>query len=69
MTKNVTVRLRDEAAADVEAIARVEGTSVNELVELSLVEAVEIRRSDKAFAYRLKQIIEKDQELLRRLAR
>jgi predicted transcriptional regulator len=69
MTKNMTVRLPDELAADAEALARAEGQSVNETVKQALAEAVERRRTDPAFRARLRKVIEEDQELLERLAK
>jgi predicted transcriptional regulator len=69
MTKNMTVRLPDELAADAEALARVEGKSVNELVKDALSETVERRRRDPKFKARVRQIIEEDRELLERLAK
>ena len=64
MTKNLTVRLSDDVAADAEALARVEGKSLNETVKQSLIEAVERRRNDPKFKARLAKIIEEDGELL-----
>ncbi|MGO9496779.1 MAG: ribbon-helix-helix protein, CopG family [Solirubrobacteraceae bacterium] len=69
MTRNLTVRLDDQLAADTEAIARAEGTSLNETVKQALVEAVERRRKDPEFRKRLTRIIEQDRELLERLAK
>ncbi len=69
MTKNLTVRLDDELAADTEALARAEGQSLNETVRQALVEAVERRRNDPEFKKRLRRIIEEDRELLERLAK
>jgi len=69
MTKNMTVRLPDDLAADAEALARVEGQSVNETVKQALAEAVERRRKDPKFRARLRRIVEEDQELLERLAK
>jgi hypothetical protein len=69
MTKNLTIRLPDELAADAEALARVEGTSLNETVKQSLIEAVERRRNSPKFKARLERIIEEDRELLERLSR
>lgn len=69
MTKNMTVRLPDELAADAEALARVEGQSVNETIKQALAEAVERRRTDPKFKARLRSIIAEDQELLERLAK
>lgn len=68
MSKNFTVRLPDDVAADAEALARAEGKSLNETVKSALVEAVERRRNDPEFNSRLKRIIEQDRELLERLA-
>lgn len=69
MTRNMTVRLPDDLAADAEALARVEGKSVNELVKDALTDTVEQRRRDPKFKARLRQIIEEDRELLERLAK
>jgi hypothetical protein len=69
MTKNLTIRIPDDVAANAEAIARVDGTSLNETVKQSLIEAVERRRKNPAFKARLKEIIEEDRELLERLAK
>lgn len=69
MPKNLTVRLDDDLAADVEALARAEGHSLNETVKVALREAVERRRRDPKFKERLRRIIEEDRELLERLAK
>jgi len=69
MTKSITVRLPDELAADAEALARVDGTSLNETVKKSLLKEVERRRKSPEFKARLTRIIEEDRELLERLAR
>ncbi len=63
------MRLPEQLAADAEAMARVEGTSLNETVKQSLIEAVERRRRNPKFKARLAKIIEEDRELLERLAR
>jgi hypothetical protein len=69
MTKNITVRLPDDLAADAEALARVEGKSLNETVKESLAATVAMRRKDPEFKARVAEIIEKDRELLERLAK
>ena len=69
MTKNLTVRLPDELAADAEALARVEGKSVNETIKDALADAVQKRRRDPKFKARVRQIIHEDRELLERLAK
>jgi hypothetical protein len=69
MTKNLTIRLPDDVAADAEAVARVDGTSINETVKRSLIETIERRRNDSEFKARLTRIIAEDRELLERLAK
>lgn len=69
MTKNLTVRLPDDLAADAEAVARAEGTSLNETIKDALADAVERRRKDPEFKQRLRDIVQQDRELLERLAK
>ena len=69
MTKQTTVRLPDDLADESEAVARVTGTSVNALIVDALKKEIERVRSDEQFTTRAKQLIERDKELLERLAR
>ena len=69
MAKNLTVRLDEQLAAETEALARVEGKSLNETVKDALREAVDRRRKDPKFKSRVRRIIEEDRELLERLAK
>lgn len=63
------MRLDDDLAADTEALARAEGSSLNETVKMALREAVQRRQQDPALTRRVRQIIEEDRELLERLAK
>jgi predicted HicB family RNase H-like nuclease len=58
MTKNITVRLPHDLAADAEASARVEGQSLEETVKQSLAATVARRRKDPEFQARVVRIIE-----------
>jgi predicted transcriptional regulator len=69
MTKQTTVRLPDELADDAEAVARVEGTSVNALIVDALTAEIERVRHDEDFTSRAKRLLNRDRELLERLAR
>ncbi len=69
MPKQTTVRLPDELADQAEAVARVRGTSVNALIVDSLAAEIEKVRADKSFTARAKKLLERDKELLDRLAR
>ena len=69
MTKQTTVRLPEELADQAEAVARVQGKSVNALIVDSLAAEVERVRADKDFTKRARKLIERDKELLDRLAK
>lgn len=69
MAKQTTVRLPDDLADKAEAVARVRGTSVNALIVDSLSAEVARVRSDKDFVARARKLLERDKELLDRLAR
>ena len=69
MTKQTTVRLPDELADDAEAVARVRGDSVNQLIIDALVAEIERVRSDDDFTSRAKRLLERDREILDRLAK
>jgi hypothetical protein len=69
MTKQTTVRLPKDLADDAETVARVEGTSVNALIIDALKAEIERVRQDKDFTSRVKRLLDRDRELLERLAR
>ncbi len=69
MPKQTTVRLPDDLADEAEAVARVKNTSVNQLIVDSLTAEIERVRADKSFTDRAKALIERDKELLERLAK
>ena len=68
MTKQTTVRLPEDLAQEAEAVARVQGSSVNQLVIDSLrAEIVRVRASED-FTARAQRLVARDQELLDRLS-
>lgn len=69
MTKQTTVRLPKDLADDAETVARVKGTSVNQLIVDSLAAEIERVRADKDFTSRAKRLLARDKELLDRLAK
>ncbi len=69
MTKQTTVRLPDDLAEQAEAVARVRGTSVNALIINSLAAEIERVREDQGFTDTARRLLERDKELLERLAR
>ena len=69
MAKQTTVRLPDDLADDAEAVARVRGDSVNQLIVDALAAEIERVRSDDDFTARAKKLLERDREILDRLAK
>lgn len=69
MPKQTTVRLPEELADDAETVARVKGTSVNQLIVDSLTAEIDRVRADKDFTTRAKRLLARDKELLDRLAK
>ena len=67
-SRQTTVRLPEELAEEAEAVARVQGTSVNALIVDSLAAEIERVRADKDFTARAKKLLKRDKELLDRLA-
>jgi hypothetical protein len=66
--KTTTVRMPEELAETVEVVARGRGISVNTLVLDALTAEVERVRHDEEFMSRLREITERDKEILDRLA-
>ena len=64
----MTLRLDDDQAAELEAIARIEDVSVAEEVRRALGAHIAARRKDRSFQARLKASMERNQEILKRLA-
>ncbi len=69
MTKQTTVRLPDELADDAEAVARVKGISANALIVDALTKEIERVSGDEDFTSRAKKLLERDKQLLERLAK
>jgi len=66
--KQTTVRLPDDLADQVDAIARTQGTSVNQLIIDALHNEIERVRQDAEFRSRVKRLVERDRRILDRLA-
>jgi predicted transcriptional regulator len=69
MTRQTTVRIPDELADEAEVVARVKGTSVNALIVEALATEIERVRADDDFTSGARKLLERDKELLDRLAR
>jgi len=67
--RQTTVRLPEELADQAEAVARVRGTSVNSVIIDALTAAIDRVRTEEDFTSRAQRLLERDKELLERLAR
>ena len=66
--RQTTVRLPEELADQAEVVARVSGTSINAVIIGALTAEIERVRVDKDFTSRAQRLLERDKELLERLA-
>lgn len=67
-TKAMSLRLPEDTAAELAAIARTEEMPVSEAVRRAIDNHIASRRADKDFQKRLKKRLEEDREVLERLA-
>ena len=67
--KAMTLRLRREQAAELEAVAAADGVSVSDAVRAAIDAHIDARRADSAFQERLRRNLEEQREILERLAR
>ena len=66
--KGFTVRLNQEQAAELEAVARVDGVSVAEEIRQAITDRIAARRQDEDFQQRLQRVVEENQQILDKLA-
>jgi hypothetical protein len=68
-TKALTLRLPVDQAEAIEAIAGVDEVSINEEIRRAIAAHIETRRQDKEFRERLRASMDRNREILERLAR
>ena len=68
MRKATTVRIPQELADTAEVVARARGVSVNTLILEALQAEVDRVKDDKEFMAHLRSHVERDKEILNRLA-
>lgn len=68
-TRARTLRLSAEQADELAAIADVDQVSVNEEIRQAIAAHIEARRQDAGFRTRLQASLERNREILERLAR
>jgi predicted DNA-binding protein len=67
--KTMSLRLSEEKAEELAAIARADETPVSETIREAIDNHIAARRADKEFQARLKRRLEEDREVLERLAK
>ncbi len=67
--KTRTLRLTSSESDALEAIADVDGVSINEEIRRAIATHIEARRQDADFQGRLKASMERNREVLERLSR
>lgn len=65
----MTLRLPAEQAAELEAVARADQTTVTDAVREAIDKLIAERRRDKEFQARLRTMMQEDRKILERLAR
>lgn len=67
-TKAMTIRLSAPQAEELEVVAQTDGVTVSEAIRTAIAEHIERRRKDQAFRERLRASLERNREILERLA-
>lgn len=66
--KTMSLRLSEEQAAALDAIAMADETSVSEVIRTAVADRIEKRRADSDFQDRLRRAVERNQKALELLA-
>ena len=67
--RSLTVRIPEDQAAALDAVAQVDAIPVAEAVRLAIDEHIDARRQDTEFQDRLREMVERNRAVLDRLAR
>jgi predicted DNA-binding protein len=67
-TKAISLRLPEQIAADLAAVARADDVPVSEAIREAIENHITSRRADTDFQKRLKRRLEEDRKVLERLA-
>lgn len=68
MAKAMTLRLPEDKAAELEAVARADEMPVSEAVREAIDRHIEERRNDKEFRDRIRKQMKESEQVLKRLA-
>jgi predicted transcriptional regulator len=68
MTKATSIRIDDDLKAEMDAVARADDVPASEVIRAALYRYIAERKSDPQFQARLRELLEKDREVIERLA-
>jgi predicted transcriptional regulator len=68
MTKATSIRIDDDLKVEVDAVARADDVPASEVIRAALYRYIADRKSDPQFQTRLRELLEKDREVIERLA-
>lgn len=68
MPKNMTIRLSDQQAAQLEAVAQADGIPISEAIRAAIDRDIAARRKDASFQKRLRASMDRNQRILKQLA-
>jgi predicted transcriptional regulator len=68
MTKATSIRIDDDLKAEVDAVARADDVPASEVIRAALYRYIADRKSDPQFQARLRELLEKDREVIERMA-
>lgn len=68
-TKVLSLRLPEEIAVEISAVARANGVSVSRAIRLAIEDYVAAQRADKGFKARLQKRLEEDREQFERFTK
>lgn len=67
-TKAMSVRLSEQMAEELAAVARIDGAPISEVLRDAIASHIVSRRADPGFQSRLREKLEKEREVLESLA-
>jgi len=67
--KTMSLRIDDEQARALNAVAAADGTTVSDVIRDAIADRIEKRRNDDAFQARLRKVMEESREALELLAK
>jgi predicted transcriptional regulator len=68
MTKATSIRIEEDLKAEVDAVARADDVPASEVIRAALYRYIAERKTDPQFQSRIRELLQKDREVIERLA-